>query len=325
MSSSTDINPKVSVIMPVYNGKRFLREAIDSILNQTFTDFEFIIINDGSTDRTQEIIDSYNDARLVVIKNQQNIGLPGSLNKGLEIARGEYITRMDADDISTPDRLAKQVKFLDEYKHIGYVSNFWLLIRENGVEIGVLEVPTTHKEMQKEYLTLYCFNHGSSMFRKSCQKEIGFYRPEFECAEDGDFCLRFSEKFQTANIPEPLYRRRMHPESLSASKLFQDKREFVKLTQDLAKERRLYGKDRLQIPERKQEVIDYINSFKKRNLTRRVRAEHYFFWGKSFGALKDIKNSLKCLAKSFISDPFYFLYALCSWPIKKILKKIKTE
>ena len=105
--------PLVSVLMAVYNGEKYLLEAIESILNQTYTNFEFLIINDGSTDSTEEIILSYSDQRIRYIKNEQNLKLIASLNKGLDLAKGKYIARMDADDISLPDRLEKQVNFLE--------------------------------------------------------------------------------------------------------------------------------------------------------------------------------------------------------------------
>jgi len=115
--------PKISVIMSVYNGEKYLREAIESILNQTFRDFEFIIINDGSTDKTSEILSSYNDPRIVIINNKRNIGLTKSLNKGLKMVKGEYIARQDADDVSLPERLERMVNFLDMNRDVGLLGS----------------------------------------------------------------------------------------------------------------------------------------------------------------------------------------------------------
>jgi glycosyltransferase involved in cell wall biosynthesis len=306
MSKDSHDSHKVSVIMSVYNGEQFLRKAIESILNQTFKDFEFIIINDGSTDKTQEIVDSYKDPRIVVIKNQQNIGLPKSLNKGLEIARGEYIARMDADDISLPDRLEKQVKLLDNHRNIGYVSNNWSRLTENGQkEMCICKLPVTYEEIQKESMKWDCFCHASSMFRKVCQQEIGLYRPELELSENTDFCLRFSEKFQMANIPELLYKRHIHLKSISVEKTY-EQQQFVKLTLDLARERRLYCNDRLQIPEKRQEVINYINLFKKKSATRIARAEGYLYQSRFFRIVEDRKRTFQFLIKSLILNPFNY-------------------
>ena len=111
--------PMVSVVMPVYNGSKYLKEAIDSILNQTFTNFELIIINDGSTDNSEDIIFSYQDRRIYYLKNEHNKGICITLNRGLDNARGKYIARMDCDDISMPQRLAKQVNYLERHRDVG--------------------------------------------------------------------------------------------------------------------------------------------------------------------------------------------------------------
>ncbi len=129
-------NPKVSVIMSVYNGDKYLREAIESILNQTFTDFEFIIVNDGSTDNSLEIIESYDDERIKTINNKKNIGLTKSLNKALKFAKGKYIARQDADDVSLPNRFEKQVEYLDSHPEVALVGTSVYLIDENGKIIG---------------------------------------------------------------------------------------------------------------------------------------------------------------------------------------------
>jgi len=125
-------NPEVTVLMSVYNGEKYLREAIDSILNQTFTDFEFLIVNDGSTDRTAEILRSYDDPRIIIINNEKNIGLTKSLNIGLRMAKGEYIARMDADDVSMPERLQKQIELLNQKKNTGLVGTYYTIINEKG-------------------------------------------------------------------------------------------------------------------------------------------------------------------------------------------------
>lgn len=117
-------NPKVTVLMPVYNGEEYLREAIESILFQSFGNFEFLIIDDGSTDDSINIIASYTDPRIRVITNGENIGIARALNKGIELARGKYIARMDSDDISLPKRFEKQVDFLDKNPEIGIVGSW---------------------------------------------------------------------------------------------------------------------------------------------------------------------------------------------------------
>ena len=109
--------PKVSILMPVYNAEKYLIEAVDSILNQTFRDWELIIINDGSTDRSRELLSQIADNRVIIVDNETNLGLINTLNKGINLCKGEYIARMDADDISTPERIEKQVQFMDSHPH----------------------------------------------------------------------------------------------------------------------------------------------------------------------------------------------------------------
>ena len=123
---------KVSCVMPVYNGEKYLRETIESILNQTYKDFEFIIIDDGSTDNSVKIIESYNDSRIKLYKNEKNMGISDSTNKGIELAKGEYIALTDHDDIYYNTRLEKQVKYLDENMDVGAVSAWWSI---NGEKI----------------------------------------------------------------------------------------------------------------------------------------------------------------------------------------------
>ena len=125
-------SPKISVVMPVYNGERFLREAVDSILNQTYKDFEFIIIDDGSTDQTSAILDTYQDPRIVRLTHPTNLGLVRSLNDGIAIARGEYIARMEADDWCLRDRYEKNGRFLDSHQEIMVLGTAWTRVADHG-------------------------------------------------------------------------------------------------------------------------------------------------------------------------------------------------
>ena len=124
-------SPIVTVLMPVYNAEKYLAEAINSILNQTFTNYELLIINDGSTDKSEEIILKYSDKRIRYIKNDKNIRLVATLNKGIELAKGKYIARMDADDISVPTRLEKQITLLENNEDIGVCGSFLYVFGEN--------------------------------------------------------------------------------------------------------------------------------------------------------------------------------------------------
>ena len=215
--------PLVSVVMSVYNGERYLREAIGSILNQTFRDFEFLMINDGSSDRTAEILKDYNINRIKIIKNERNIGLTKSLNKGLRIARGEYIARQDADDVSAPDRLEKEVNFLETHRDYAVVGTFVKILNEDSEVIGLLDRLTADTQIRKCLGTDNCITHGSTMIRKKCLLNVGFYDESIARAQDYELWLRLSEKYRLANIPEYLYMWRKHDENIEAKHIEEQK------------------------------------------------------------------------------------------------------
>jgi glycosyltransferase involved in cell wall biosynthesis len=201
--------------MSVYNGEKYLRKAVDSILNQTFKNFEFLIINDCSTDETLKILKNYNDPRITIIKNEKNIGLTRSLNKGLKVARGDYIARQDADDISTPNRLEKELNFLIKRSDYAAVGSFIRVIDENGKELHTIEKPITDEAIKAFLKKDNCIAHGSSVIRMSCLRDINFYDDTIPKAQDYDLWLRLSGKYKLANIPEYLYFWRYHTGNVS--------------------------------------------------------------------------------------------------------------
>ena len=201
--------PKISVIMPAYNTEKYIKEAIDSILEQTFADFEFIIIDDGSTDSTAEIIRSYHDCRIKYIKNVKNAGIVFSLNRGLDIARGEYIARMDADDISLPKRFEKQTAYMDEHLDIAVCGTAIEMFCDNKV-IG-RRFPSSEPEKLKEDLFFSCgVAHPSVMMRKTEIVGLGGYDPMFNGMEDYELWCRVAEKYRLTVLPEVLLRYRIH-------------------------------------------------------------------------------------------------------------------
>lgn len=169
-------NPAISVLMPVYNGERFLKEAIDSILSQTFTDFEFIIINDGSTDNTENIILSYKDERIVYIKNDVNLKLIKTLNKGVDLARGKYIARMDADDISLPTRLEVQYKFMERHPELAAISSWVNYISDKNKIIGKSTYYSCTSSIAILYASLFRtpLSHPSSFIKTNILRSIKY-------------------------------------------------------------------------------------------------------------------------------------------------------
>lgn len=190
-----------------------MREAIDSILNQTFQDYECIIINDGSTDSTSDILTSYNDPRIRIVTNEKNFGLTKSLNIGIELAQGEYIARADADDISLPDRFLEEVTFLDNNPDIAMVGTAREIIDEFGVKIRN-EIPKKDPSFRDIY-NGNPFQHSSVMIRKNVLLEFGGYDELFPACEDYALWLLIAKKYRVYNIPIPLCKWRLHAESVS--------------------------------------------------------------------------------------------------------------
>ncbi|MHA2284076.1 MAG: glycosyltransferase family 2 protein [Promethearchaeota archaeon] len=229
-------DPKISVIMSVYNGENYLSEAVDSILNQTFKDFEFIIINDGSTDGTGAILESYNDPRIVLV-NQEHIGLTKSLNKGIALAKGQYIARQDADDISLNKRLENQLEFLKKNKNVALLGTAAEIIDERGKYLQTIKFPCEHSSIQKEITNYNSFIHGSVVFKRQCFFELEGYREFFLTSQDYDLWLRFIEKFEVANLSNPLYKHRITLDSVTLKKTILQKK-MGKFAKQLAKARK---------------------------------------------------------------------------------------
>lgn len=204
--------------MPVYNARAFLNEAIDSILNQTFSDFEFLIIDDGSTDDSMAIVESYLDPRIRFLPNEANRGIVYSLNRGLEAASGKYIARMDADDVSLPDRLALQSHFLDEHPEVALVGSNTILINATGDELEREYYPTSMREIRRAIFIHNPFAHGSVMIRGEAIRQVGRYDHRFLHNEDYDLWLRIARKHQLANLKEHLLKRRIHNSNITVAK-----------------------------------------------------------------------------------------------------------
>lgn len=206
--------PKVTVLMPVYNGEQYLREAIDSILNQTFTDFEFLIIDDGSTDRSVEIVRSYNDPRIRLELNGSNLQLITTLNKGLDLAYGEYVARMDCDDISLPERLAKQVQFMDEHPEVGACGTW---IETFGSLCGhFLRHPTDAETIKANSFFDSPLAHPTVIMCLALLNSHSLRYPNYFAAEDYGLWAKASFLFPLANIPEVLLKYRVTSTSIGA-------------------------------------------------------------------------------------------------------------
>jgi len=225
--------PLITVLMPVYNGVTYLNEAIDSILNQTFQNFEFIIIDDGSTDNSVKIIKSYDDNRIRLVENRNNLGQSETLNKGLSLTRGNYIARMDQDDISIPERLKKQLDFMENNSDVD-VCGSWVQLM--GKYNGIIELETQSEEIKISLLTNQNLAHPAVMIRKSTLVKYELnYNPTFTIGNDYDLWVRMFDYCSFANLPEPLLKFRMHDNQYSKIMWVQNEVETNRILTNLLK------------------------------------------------------------------------------------------
>ncbi len=207
--------PKISVVMSVYNGEKYLKEAVESILNQSLKDFEFIIIDDGSTDKSLSIIKEFqNKDGIIKVISRKNEGLIFSLNEGIKMAQGEYIARMDADDISMLDRLEKQIKFIED-NNLAVCGAWAEAVDDSGNKIKELNYPPVSEKIKTFALLHNPFIHPSVIFRKDVFEKVGGYKMFFKHIEDYELWTRIVFKYKTGNIQEELLKYRMHEEQIT--------------------------------------------------------------------------------------------------------------
>lgn len=211
--------PRVSVVMPVYNTERFVAEAIDSVLAQTFTDFEFIIIDDGSTDGSLAILRMYEerDARIRVV-SRPNTGNVVAANEGVDLSRGALMARLDADDRIMPELLEQQVARFDAEPDLVLLGANARVMDESGVVFGDFTVPETHEAIEASHLKGdMAVHHPGAMMRVAQVRAVGKYRPQFKICEDYDLWLRLGEVGRLANLPGVMMHKRMLPGSAIVS------------------------------------------------------------------------------------------------------------
>ena len=209
--------PEVTVLLAVHNGARFLPTAIESVLAQTFRDFQLVVVDDASTDDTPAIIARLADPRFMHVRNPQNFGLARSLNIGLAHATGKYVARLDHDDVSHAGRLAAQAAWLGDHPHTALVGSLARLIDEHGQARGLVERPTSIHGIRWMRLLENPFIHSTVMFRRDLAAELGGYSESAPLAEDFDFWGRFIKRFEVANLDRPLVDYRGWSESIMSS------------------------------------------------------------------------------------------------------------
>ena len=205
----------MSVVMAVFDGASWVGAAVESLLTQTLTDLEVIVIDDGSTDTTPEVLAAVHDSRLRV-QRQERAGLTRSLGRALAIARAPLVARLDADDLSLPERLARQRQFLDANPQVGLLGTGAREIDFEGHEVAIVRPPADDAAIRRALIRENPFVHSTVMMRRSALERAGGYDPAFSVAQDYDLWLRMARVTQLANLPEPLVIRRLVPRRVSA-------------------------------------------------------------------------------------------------------------
>ena len=207
--------PKVTVFIPVYNRDKYVGEAIESILAQTFSDFEILLVDDGSTDHTVDKIRSFSDSRIRLIFNEENLGIPKTRNKGIQLARGEYIAMLDSDDRAYPERLEKQVAFLDTHLEYAQVGSWCRMMDARGrVLKKIKRQPASPDDIHAQFLFRCAMSNRSIMARTAILQEYG-YRNDFPRCQDYELHVRLAKHYKLGNLPECLVYGRIHPQQIT--------------------------------------------------------------------------------------------------------------
>lgn len=217
---------RVSVIMPVCNAENVVKTAVESILAQSLSDFEFIIVDDGSTDQTVKVIRSFKDNRIRLVCQSQKKGVAATLNTGLRQTTSPYIARMDADDIAHKDRLAIQINYLDRHHDIGVVCSWVKIIDKEGKETGCLHYPTSDKRLKRLLFRRNCIIHPTVVVRKAFLMQYGGYDEDLEGAEDYDLWLRLALHTRFHTVSRELLWYRLSSGSVS----YQENRRILTMT-----------------------------------------------------------------------------------------------
>ena len=210
-------NPKISVLMPVYNGEKYLRIAIQSILDQSFKDFEFIIVDDCSTDKSWKIIKKYAaaDKRIITLRNKKNLRATKTLNRGLWKALGKYVARMDADDFSYPDRLQKQFNFMESHPKVGVSGGSIEICNHNLKVLNVRRYPLNDTSVRKIIFRYSPFAHPATIWRRSLLDMVGGYNGDIPLSQDYELYFRIGKICRFANLTDILLKLRTHDDSSS--------------------------------------------------------------------------------------------------------------
>lgn len=231
--------PAVSVLMPAYNAEKYIGEAIESILKQTFKDFEFIILDDASTDNTWKVIQKYakKDRRIITLKSKKNLYIAKARNKLLKKVRGKYIIWQDADDVAMLFRIKDQYKFMENNPKVGICGGYLQFINERGKKISVRKYAPDNDTIKKNVFKFAPVAQPAAIVRKKCFQNVGYFNPKYAPSDDLDMNFKIGKKYEFANLKKVLIRYRQNTNSATFSNL----RKMELLTIEIRKK---YAKDR---------------------------------------------------------------------------------
>ena len=311
---------KLTVLMPVYNEAKYLRSSIQSILDQTYKDFEFLILNDDSTDNSEEVILSFNDKRIKYVKTER-LGLSSLLNYGVSISLGDIIARMDSDDIALPGRLEKQLKFIED-KDENYISSAWFASFKGKKLLHFVKHPTSDYKIKRQLNTSNPICHPLAIFYKSFFLKLRGYDEELDCLEDHNLWLEARNRAEFGNIPEILLLKREKENSLGELERNKPKAFIYNLLNSHFEED--YYKNSSAVKDDKLK-LEYLygsrNKLRKRLLRNNImsiKRSYYFIYSflPEFIFNKKLNNHIKWKANKFIS-----LFSFERKKLKKILAK----
>jgi glycosyltransferase involved in cell wall biosynthesis len=233
----------VSVVINAYNAEPYFAECLDSLLAQTLQDFEIIIVDDASTDRTPAIAEEYvrRDPRIRVERNERNLGIPATINRALALSRGKFVAKMDADDVSLPQRLERQVAYLREHAKVVMVGSWWARIDLEGRELGAQRPWPSNERLARQMLTRCVLMHTGVMYRGDLVRHIK-YREFFRYAQDYDLFLRMADEGEIAILPEILVKQRLNYEGVTVQR-FHEQAQYARYARTFARQRLARGTD----------------------------------------------------------------------------------
>jgi glycosyltransferase involved in cell wall biosynthesis len=296
--------------MAVHNGARHLRAAIDSVLGQSLADLELIVIDDGSTDATGEILASHGDPRMIVVRHDRR-GQTQSLNHGIEIARAPYIARQDADDISRPERLEKQAAFLSQHDEVGVLGTGVTAIDNTGRRLRDYLYPAGHEELAARLMRFENpLPHTTLMFRAGAVRELGGYETAFRKAQDFDLLLRLIERHRMASLAEPLCELRLSLDSATFEGDNAEQLRWALLAYLRAKVRREEGEDLLRVAAWPQILSEYEAWFASSTYHRFFGAERKRRQARIAFERGRYLEGVQTLGNAMLDDPY--------WPLRKV-------